>query len=151
MGAIADATDTELEDYRRAIVTEQERRRTLAQAGAQLDAVNRSVLAANGVTEGDVWVQPTDATNAYPQDWTVVYDGRTWVSLTPANVWEPGVSGWREVVDDGGPPAWVQPTGAHDAYQTGDRVTFEGTVYESLLDGNTWSPAGYPQGWEVVS
>ena len=45
-------------------------------------------------------------------------------------------------------PAWVQPTGAHDAYNTGDRVTYNGRVYESTMDGNVWSPDAYPQGWE---
>jgi hypothetical protein len=45
-------------------------------------------------------------------------------------------------------PEWVQPTGAHDAYNKGDKVTFEGQHYVSLIDGNVWSPAAYPQGWE---
>ena len=45
---------------------------------------------------------------------------------------------------------WVQPTGGHDAYNIGDRVMFEGLMYESLIDANTWSPTGYPQGWKVV-
>lgn len=47
-------------------------------------------------------------------------------------------------------PEWVQPTGAHDAYQTGDKVRYNGVVYESLIDGNVWSPEAYPQGWRVV-
>lgn len=47
-------------------------------------------------------------------------------------------------------PAFVQPTGAHDAYQTGDRVTYNGQIYESTIDNNVWSPDTYPQGWEVV-
>lgn len=47
-------------------------------------------------------------------------------------------------------PEWVQPTGAHDAYNTGDKVYFEGSVYESLINGNTWSPTGYPAGWKKV-
>jgi len=46
---------------------------------------------------------------------------------------------------DGEP--WVQPTGAHDAYAKGARVSFEGSDYESLIDGNTWSPTAYPAGW----
>lgn len=46
-------------------------------------------------------------------------------------------------------PQWVPPQGAHDAYMTGDKVTFEGTHYVSLIDNNTWSPAAYPQGWEA--
>lgn len=47
-------------------------------------------------------------------------------------------------------PEWIQPTGSHDSYNIGDKVIFEGMVYESLIDGNTWSPTDYPQGWEVV-
>ena len=47
-------------------------------------------------------------------------------------------------------PEWVQPTGAHDAYSIGDRIIFEGVVYESLIDGNTWSPKAYPRGWKTV-
>lgn len=45
---------------------------------------------------------------------------------------------------------WVQPTGAHDAYSMGDRVRFEGAIYESLIDGNVWSPADYPAGWKLI-
>ena len=44
-------------------------------------------------------------------------------------------------------PAWVQPAGGHDAYNTGDRVSFEGRNYESSIDANVWSPTGYPAGW----
>ena len=151
MARIEDATDAELEQYRRAIVAEQNRRRTLSSVPDQMDKLVRDMLAASGQVEGGEWVQPTDATNAYPKDWTVTHDGKTWVSLTPANVWQPGVSGWREVVEEGATPEWVQPTGAHDAYQTGDTVTFEGQEYVSLIDGNTWSPTAYPQGWEKVN
>lgn len=45
---------------------------------------------------------------------------------------------------------WVQPTGAHDAYNTGDKVSFNGKHYTSKIDGNTWSPEAYPDGWEAV-
>ena len=149
---IADASDAELRQLKRMIDGELSRRETLANAGRAMDDIARSVLAAQGITDGDEWVQPTDATNAYPKDWTVTHDGKTWVSLIAANVWEPGVSAWREVVDESaGAPEWVQPTGAHDAYQTGDRVMFEGTEYVSLIDGNTWSPTAYPQGWEKIN
>lgn len=44
-------------------------------------------------------------------------------------------------------PEWVQPTGAQDAYQKGDRVIYQGAVWESLLDGNVWAPDAYPAGW----
>ena len=47
-------------------------------------------------------------------------------------------------------PEWVQPTGVHDAYNTGDKVIYGGKVYESLIDGNTWSPTDYPSSWKSV-
>ena len=46
-------------------------------------------------------------------------------------------------------PEWVQPTGSHDAYKIGDKAIYEGEVYESLIDGNTWSPRDYPEGWKI--
>ena len=47
-------------------------------------------------------------------------------------------------------PEWVAPTGSHDAYNVGVKVIYEGDVYESIIDGNTWSPTDYPQGWRLV-
>lgn len=47
-------------------------------------------------------------------------------------------------------PDWVQPTGAHDAYNIGDQVLFNGAVYESIIDANVWSPTVYPQGWQLI-
>ena len=48
------------------------------------------------------------------------------------------------------PDEWKQPTGAQDAYSKGDRVTFQGAVWESVIDANVWSPTGYPAGWKKV-
>ena len=53
-------------------------------------------------------------------------------------------------LNDSGYPVWSQPTGAHDAYNVGDIVDYNGTLYQSLIDGNTYSPASYPAGWEVI-
>lgn len=50
-------------------------------------------------------------------------------------------------LDEQGYPVWSQPTGAHDAYNTGDIVDYNGTLYQSLIDGNTYSPEAYPAGW----
>ena len=52
-------------------------------------------------------------------------------------------------LDEEGYPVWSQPTGAHDAYNTGDIVNYNGTLYRSLIDGNVYSPDAYPTGWEV--
>lgn len=48
-------------------------------------------------------------------------------------------------------PEFVKPTGAHDAYAKGDKITFEGKHYISLIDANVYSPVEYPQGWEEVT
>lgn len=47
-------------------------------------------------------------------------------------------------------PEYVKPTGAHDAYNIGDKVTYNGKHYECIFDGCVWNPDEYPQGWEEV-
>lgn len=54
-------------------------------------------------------------------------------------------------LDEKGYPVWSQPTGAHDAYNTGDIVDYNGTLYQSRIDGNTHSPEAYPAGWAVYA
>ena len=53
-------------------------------------------------------------------------------------------------LDEQGYPVWSQPTGAHDAYNKGDIVDYNGTLYQSLIDSNVYSPDAYPAGWEKV-
>lgn len=48
-----------------------------------------------------------------------------------------------------GYPVWSQPAGAHDAYNAGDIVDYQGTLYRCTIDGNVWSPDAYPLGWEI--
>ena len=52
-------------------------------------------------------------------------------------------------LNEGGYPVWSRPTGAHDAYNTGDIVDYNGTLYESLINGNVYSPEEYAMGWTV--
>lgn len=123
-------------------------------------------LDANGYA---VWAQPSGVHDAYNTGDVVNYSGTLYKSIIDGNVWSPDVypAGWEpvegETVDpeptpepepEPGPttyPDFVQPTGAHDAYKTGDRVVYNGKVYESTMDGNTWSPDAYPQGWTEVT
>lgn len=46
-------------------------------------------------------------------------------------------------------PDWEQPM-ATNPYMTGDKVRYEGHVYESLIDNNVWSPSAYPTGWQLI-
>lgn len=72
---------------------------------------------------------------------------------TAAAEWSPpaAASLWSPVSIDPvtGLDEWRRPTGAHDAYNKGDRVVYKSSVYESLIDGNTWSPEEYPAGWAL--
>ena len=68
--------------------------------------------------------------------------------------WTPDVTPalWTEVAAPGEIPVWKQPTGAQDAYMTGDKVhypTEADPVYISTVDNNVWAPGVY--GWEVVN
>ena len=80
-------------------------------------------------------------------------DGKLWKVVQPHNV----MPNWRpadtpalftevSIVEW---PEFVQPTGAHDAYMAGDKVTFQGQHYISLVNNNTYSPAEYPANWEL--
>lgn len=109
------------------------------------------------------WVQPVGATDAYNKGDVVEHNGAKWVSDIDANVWEPGVYGWTKQSnpqptepETPTPPTdnikeFVQPTGAHDSYAKGDKVRFNGKVYESLIDNNAYSPSEYPAGWKEIT
>ena len=47
-------------------------------------------------------------------------------------------------------PEYVQPTGAHDAYKVGDKITYNGKHYECVYNGCVWTPDAYPAGWKEV-
>ena len=83
-----------------------------------------------------------------PQLYKVVQTHTSQVDWTP----DTAVSLFTAIgLDDSGYPIWVQPTGAHDSYNTGDIVNYNGVLYESLIDGNVYSPDAYPAGWVVYS
>lgn len=65
--------------------------------------------------------------------------------------WQPDVTPalWVKVSLDEW-PEWVQPTGSHDAYNKGDKVTHNGVKYISLVDANVWEPETSETLWEVV-
>ena len=100
--------------------------------------------------------------HTYKKDERFTYNGRLFKvnqDHTSAAQWVPGETGTEslytclEMAGDGY-LVWTQPTGAHNAYNTGDIVhypTADDPLYKSLIDGNTWSPDAYPQGWELYT
>ena len=67
---------------------------------------------------------------------------------TSQNDWMPSATPalWKTVSIDEY-PEWVQPTGAHDAYNIGDKVTYNGQHYVCTSDGNIYAPDVY--GWQL--
>ena len=66
--------------------------------------------------------------------------------------WEPyAVPSLYEPIglDDSGFPVWSQPSGAHDAYDTGDIVNYNGVLYESMIPANTTVPGTDERYWKV--
>lgn len=72
--------------------------------------------------------------------------------FTSQEDWTPdvAVSLYVKVAPPGVIAEWVQPTGAHDAYNIGDKVLFNTLVWQSKINANTWSPTVYPAGWEQL-
>ena len=50
------------------------------------------------VEEWPEWIQPTGAHDAYDKDAKVSHNGKHWKSTMDANVYEPGVYGWEEII-----------------------------------------------------
>lgn len=100
--------------------------------------------------DADDWVQPTGAHNAYPIDSIVKFRGKRYKSSIAANVWAPDVYGWELVQQGNGNGEyedWIQPTGAHDAYEAGSIVRHNGLLWVNVHgDGNVWEPGEF--GWE---
>lgn len=107
------------------------------------------------------YVAPTGAHDMYlAGEWMIYTDGLLYKCLSDtsysptdyAAAWK--ADGGQSSGDAGGGdtgadewPAFVQPTGAHDTYNKGDKVTFEGKHYICQMDNCAYSPAAYAQAW----
>lgn len=58
-----------------------------------------SIFVKISLEEWPEWIQPTGAHDAYAKDAKVTHNEKKWISDVDANVWEPGVYGWTEVVE----------------------------------------------------
>ena len=153
-------TDEELYTLIEDAQTELGKRQTRGVFEQQVDELYESARASGAITvpeQGEQWKQPTHAGDAYKKGDVVTHDGAEWVSTVTPNVWEPGVSGWHRQAEtdpetgEPGIPDYVPPTGEHDVYNKGAQVRFNGDVYESVIDNNSWSPTEYPAGWKLIS
>jgi surface protein len=86
------------------------------------------------------WRNVGSGTVSYPKGSYIVTASELMDGVVPAggNTWA-----WQRV-----PPTWVQPLGGHDAYALGDEVMFNGELWVSRLNGNSWAPG--VAGWDRV-
>lgn len=116
---------------------------------AALDALG--VAAATAHTDGQPWVKPSGAHNAYRLGAIVSHDGRTYQSATPFNITEPGNPAdpqayrwWKDITPEPEPPAGPAPwDGNGRAYEVGDEVTHLGVTYrvrQAHTSQPTWTP-----------
>ena len=95
---------------------------------------------------------PWQTDTAYTVDDRIRYNGilyRCVQAHTSQTDWTPDVTPalWVVVSLDEF-PEWVQPTGAHDAYRIGDKVSHNEKHWQNTVDYNTYEPGVY--GWDMI-
>lgn len=71
---------------------------------------------------------------------------------TSQSDWTPSAAAslWARIADPTQEwPEWIQPTGAHDAYANGAKVSHNGKHWISTAKDNVWEPGVY--GWEEAT
>lgn len=110
---------------------------------------------------GHVWRSKQDGVNWSPETNPEFWDDLGTIEEVMSQDWDVDEPEPEQPEEGGGETGdddpykdvkdFVQPTGAHDAYNVGDRVKYNGHVYESTMAGNTYSPDAYPQGWKLLA
>ena len=106
--------------------------------------------ALNGVELFPNW----NEANTYAVGDRVQFEGNLYKCLQNHSAqadWKPSeaVSLWVRIDDPSIEfPAWIQPTGAQDAYAKGAKVSYNGKHWISTVDNNVWSPD--VSGWDEV-
>ena len=137
---------------------------SLVDIKAKEDSLNKiGKIVANNVTDDavaftiqefyDIWnVGVSYEVGRYLQYKNILY--KVLQPHTSQETWTPDVASSvyaKVLIDPTGEtiPEWEQPDSTN-AYMTGDKVKFEGVVYESVIDNNIWSPTANPAGWKIV-
>lgn len=125
--------------------------------------INQAYLMRNGVESmsstlsdkdaiDEIWAFPVWGPNkVYLKDFRLQYSSKLYKVLqdhTSQSDWTPdvAVSLYVEISNPAEEwPNWRQPIGSHDAYQAGDKVTYSGRHYISVINNNVWAPDVY--GW----
>ena len=120
----------------------------LRQLIEQLAVTLGDETALTGVELFPMWV----VGRAYAVDDRVQYGGTLYKCVqahTSQADWMPDITpALRVAVSIEEYPEWVQPAGAHDAYNIGDKVTYKGNHYVCDINGNVYAPDVI--GWTLI-
>lgn len=157
---LSDATawpDDALDALRIAVLTEQERRQTLATYPDRVAAANASARRADPGSltvhvDGDPYQPVTGYQDAYPVGAIVTFGGRRWQATQDGAWMEPsqGRSGWELLPEDGVIDAWVQPMAGAE-YPPDAIVTHNGHTWQNTYGGpNGWEPGTTGAQWTQI-
>lgn len=127
-------------------------------ARMQLPAMAATMTDEQALSVSTLWPEWSAASVEYKVDDVVRHAEHLWrceQAHTSQESWthDAAPSLWSQIdIAGDGVDVWTQPTGAHNAYNAGDRVhypTADDPIYVSLIDGNTWAPDAYPAGWQL--
>ena len=121
---------------------------------ASIDAAAAVLTDAQAVTAPMIYRPWRSDSVAYSAGDRCLYGGVLYKCLqghTSQGDWTPtsAVSLWAKVLipDPTVIPEWQQPESTNP-YMQGDRVTYQGKIWQSTVDNNVWEPGVY--GWEVI-
>lgn len=129
-------------------------------ARMQLPAMAATMTDEQVISVSTLWPEWSADSVSYKVDDVVQHADHLWrceQAHTSQESWTPDAapSLWSQIdIAGDGVEVWTQPTGAHNAYNTGDKVhypTKDDPIYVSTIDGNVWAPTAYPQGWQLES
>ena len=91
----------------------------------------------------------------YKADQMIQYDGELYKlaqDTVSQDQYRPGAEGTESIytlitMTSSGYPLWTPPTGAHDAYDTGDIVFYNDKLYQSKINGNVYEPGTDYRWW----
>lgn len=127
-------------------------------ARMQLPAMAATMTDEQAISVSTLWPEWSADSVSYKVDDVVQHADHLWrceQAHTSQESWTPDAapSLWSRInIAGDGVDVWTQPTGAHNAYNVGDKVhypTASDPIYVSTIDGNVWSPDAYPQGWQL--
>lgn len=119
-----------------------------------IEEASKSLADDVAIDAAELFPKWSDESVEYKVNDRVQYDGvlyRCVQDHTSQNSWTPAAahSLWALISDPTQEyPEWIQPTGAHDAYSMGDKVSHNEKHWISDINANVYEPGVY--GWTEV-